>query len=608
MSDNHLEDEDVILPLDMSAWKKLAVHVIPQRYALIGMMGAGIILAFSESLLPMITGWIVDDGLAGKKQALINNAVFYFMLIVINSTIVLFFIQSAGVAATGIANNFRQATFRHLQKLSFSFFDKHPVGWLMARLTSDTSKVASIIPWFLLDMVWGITFILAISIMMILINWQLALLVMITVPLLIFITQLFQRKLLHSQRAVRRVNSKITAAFNENIMGVKTSKALVREQHNLTEFQQLSASLYEHSVINRLQASVYLPLMLSIGSFGIAITLWYGGISSQGTLSLGELVAFMQYAALFYIPIQEMSETFTQFQSAQASAERVQGLLDTDSQISDYSEGFERLENLTEKITSIQFKDVEFYYNIEDPVLQRFNLNVEPGDTIALVGATGSGKSTIVNLVTRFYQPVNGEIQINNIDYRLYPLHDLQSRFGIVSQTPHLFSGTIIENIRYGRLQATDEEIYKVAEQVNARDFIMALKDGYNTRIGEGGSRLSTGQKQLISLARALLSDPDVFILDEATSSIDTETEKSIQGAIEQAFRGRISFVVAHRLSTIKSANKILVIDKGKIVEQGSHVNLLSQKGRYYQLYHNQFTTEVDLRIRSEMESLSKGC
>jgi ATP-binding cassette subfamily B protein len=603
MSDFKTDEDNAIRPLDFNAWKKLGVYALPQRFALGGMIGAGLILAGTESIMPMLTGWIVDDALAGNGDALWWNALVYFVLILINSLLVLFFIRSAGLAATGIANNIRQAAFAQLQKLSYSFFDQSPVGWLMARLTSDTSKLAQIIPWFLLDMVWGFAFIVAISTMMLWINWQLALLVMMTIPVLFQVTRVFQRKLLQSQRDVRRVNSQITASYNENIMGVRTSKALVREQDNLREFQQLSGELYQHSVRNRLQASIYHPLMISISSFGIAITLWYGGVDTQGVLSLGELVAFMQYAALFYVPIQEMSETFTQFQSAQASAERVQGLLATEPEISDQSEGFDTLEPLPQKIERIEFRDVEFYYEPENPVLRRFNLHMQRGDTVALVGATGSGKSTIVNLVARFYQPKNGAIVVNGVDYRRFPLQDFQSRFGIVSQTPQLFSGTIMENIRYGRLDAGDDEVYAVAEQVNASEFILALEDGFATRIGEGGSRLSTGQKQLIALARAMIADPDVFILDEATSSIDTETERLIQHAVEQVMQGRISFVVAHRLSTIRCASTILVIDRGVIVEQGNHGELLAARGRYFQLYQNQFNNELEAKVFNEMDA-----
>ena len=603
MSHFKSDEDDAVRPLDINAWKKLGVYAWPQRFALGGMIGAGLILAGTESMLPMLTGWIVDDALAGKGDALWWNALIYFALIIINSLLVLFFIRSAGLAATGIANNIRQVAFAQLQKLSYSFFDQSPIGWLMARLTSDTSKLAQIIPWFLLDMVWGFAFISAICAMMLWINWQLAMLVMVTIPVLYQVTRIFQRKLLHSQRDVRRVNSQITASYNENIMGVRTSKALVRERDNLREFQQLSNELYQHSVRNRLQASIYHPLMISISSFGIAITLWYGGVNTESVLTLGELVAFMQYAALFYVPIQEMSETFTQFQSAQASAERVQGLLATNPEISDQSEGFDTLEPLPQKIKCIEFRDVEFYYEPENPVLRQFNLLLQRGDTIALVGATGSGKSTIVNLVARFYQPKNGAIIVNGVDYRRFPLQEFQSRFGIVSQTPQLFSGTILENIRYGRLDASDDEVYAVAEQVNAIEFIQALTDGFATRIGEGGSRLSTGQKQLIALARAMIADPDVFILDEATSSIDTETERQIQHAVEQVMQGRINFVVAHRLSTIRSASTILVIDRGEIIEQGSHQDLLAARGRYFQLYQNQFRAEMTSRLGNEMDA-----
>ncbi len=599
MSHYKADEDDEVKALDLNAWKRLAVYAHPQRFALGGMVLAGLILAATESMLPLLTGWIVDNALAGKGDAVWWNGFGYFSIIMIDSLLVMFFIRSAGVAATGLADNIRRAAFSQLQKLSFSFFDQQPVGWLIARLTSDTSKLAQIIPWLLLDMVWGIAFIAAICAMMLWINWPLALMVMITIPLLVQITRIYQRKMLHSQRAVRRVNSQITAAYNENIMGIRTSKALVREQENLREFKHLSSDIYHYSVLNRLQASVYQPLMLSVSSIGIAITLWYGGVNTQGALSLGELVAFMQFAALFYQPIQEMSSTFSQFQSAQASAERVQGLLATEPEISDQSEGIATLQAIPPVIDEVDFHQVTFFYQPENPVLHDFNVTVKRGESIALVGATGSGKSTIVNLVARFYQPKQGEIFINGVDYRHFPLIELQSRFGIVSQTPQLFSGSILENIRYGRLDASDEEIFAVTDQVNASEFIRNLKDGFDTRIGEGGSRLSTGQKQLIALARALIAEPDIFILDEATSSIDTETERLIQSAVERVLQGRISFIVAHRLSTIRSASRILVIDQGRIVEQGSHLELLAARGRYYRLYQNQFDIELGQRMRN---------
>lgn len=582
------DEEDEVRRLDFGAWRKLSRFAQPHRKHLLGLMGAGLLLAVSESLMPMLTASIVDNAIgeqAGDRLAI--YALSYLALVVINVSLIWFFIRAGGRAATGIANDIRQALFEHLQRLSFSFYDKNPVGWLMSRVTSDTSRMASIIPWFLLDMVWGTAFIVMVSLMMLWLHWQLALLVMITIPLLFFVTRIFQHKLLHSQRGVRRVNSRITARFNENITGINTSKALVREQQNLQEFSELSGEMFHYAVINKLQASVYLPLMLAIGSSGVALTLWYGGARVGDGLSLGELVAFMQYAALFYIPIQEMSATFTEFQSAQASAERVQGLLETEPEIQDSSDREQA--PLQGRINDISFRHVDFYYNLAEKVLADFNLDVKQGESIALVGATGSGKSTLVNLLARFYEPRQGSILINGRDYRDYPLLDLQSRLGMVLQSPHLFSGSIMENIRYGQLQATDQEVEAAARQVNADEFIQQLEQGYQTLIGEGGSRLSAGQKQLVSLARAVLANPDIFILDEATSSIDTHSERLIQQGIDKVMQDRISFVVAHRLSTIRSASRILVIHRGEVVEQGDHASLLAKRGSYYQLYQNQF-------------------
>jgi len=300
-------------------------------------------------------------------------------------------------------------------------------------------------------------------------------------------------------------------------------------------------------------------------------------------------VAFMMFAQLLHMPIQELARRFTELQGAQAAAERVQSLLDTAPEIAD-SEEVRRAEAAgaipgNGAIEVIEFRDVGFQYKEGEPVLQAFDLTVRAGQTIALVGATGGGKSTIVSLAARFYEPTTGSILINGLDYRQRPLHWLQSRLGVVLQVPHLFAGTIRENIRYGRLEATDAEIEEAARLVNAHEFIMESDDGYETEVGEGGSRLSTGQRQLVALARALLADPQIFILDEATSSVDTETERLIQGAIERVLAGRIAFVIAHRLSTIRSADLILVIDGGRIVEQGSHEDLLAAGGRYHDLY-----------------------
>jgi len=326
------------------------------------------------------------------------------------------------------------------------------------------------------------------------------------------------------------------------------------------------------------------------------------------------MIAFMQYAAFFYIPVQELATRFTQLQAAQASAERLQGLLDTEPEVKDSPEVIAAVKEkvagwIHEPIESIEFDDVTFAYKEGQQVLGQFNLSVMPGETIALVGATGSGKSTIVSLLSRFYEPTSGSIRINGIDYRERSLHWLQSKLGIVLQSPHLFSGTIRDNIRYGRLEADGVEVTEAAKVVNADPFISELDEQYDTEVGEGGNRLSTGQKQLIALARAVLADPEIFIMDEATSSVDTETERLIQEGIETVLEGRISFIIAHRLSTVRSADRILVIDEGRLVEEGSHAELIRLKGRYYRLYTSQFSQESQEKIlaRSTAQPLGEA-
>jgi ATP-binding cassette subfamily B protein len=364
---------------------------------------------------------------------------------------------------------------------------------------------------------------------------------------------------------------------------------------------------------NALQSAVYLPLVIVVGSVGVGLALWQGGVlaarandvGAGAGLSLGSLIAFMQFAVLFSMPIQELARRFTDLQAAQAAAERVQSLLDTEPQIADAPEVRAAIEAQLahprpgraidggdERIETVEFDDVTFAYKGGPPVLEHFDLAVRAGEMIALVGPTGGGKSTIVSLVARFYEPTAGAIRVNGVDYRTRGLHWLQSNLGVVLQTPHLFSGTVRENIRYGQLDATDAEVEAAARLVDAHEFIIGLDGGYDAEVGEGGARLSTGQRQLVSLARAVLADPQIFIMDEATSSVDTETEKLIQSAVEKVLAGRIAFVIAHRLSTIRAADRILVIDGGRIVEDGSHEALIARRGRYFALSSKEFARE----------------
>lgn len=474
------------------------------------------------------------------------------------------------------------------------------MGWLVTRLTSDCEKLSSLMPWFLLDLVWGVAVTLGITIAMFVLDWRLALVVLTIVPPLALLSAFFQRRLLRSSRMIRKTYAVLTASFSESLMGVRTTKTLAREEGNLEEFQEKSEDMYRYSMTNALQSAVYLPVVSSLGALGVGLALWRGGLGvSLGDVSLGTLIAFMQYAALFTMPIQEMAERFTQLQAAQSAAERIQGLLDEVPEIRDSdavvaaiaataaaprAEGV-AIDGGPERIERIEFDQVEFAYKEGEPVLRGFDLEVEAGQTVALVGATGGGKSTIVSLLSRFYEPTGGEVRINGTEYRERSLHWLQSNLGVVLQVPFLFSGTVREAIRYGRLDASDAEVEAAAELVGAAGFIAELSEGYESQVGEGGSKLSTGQRQLIALARAVLADPQVFIMDEATSSVDTETEALIQSAVEKVLEGRIAFVIAHRLSTIRDADKILVIDGGRVVESGRHEELLARRGRYYALY-----------------------
>jgi ATP-binding cassette subfamily B protein len=381
---------------------------------------------------------------------------------------------------------------------------------------------------------------------------------------------------------------------------------LVREDLNLEEFSELTTSLRDSSIKATILSSIYLPIVLVFGSIGTALAITYGGkFVMLDIISYGTLVAFLSYAAQFFEPVRQMAVIFAEVQSAQASAERVFSLLKEDPCIKDREDVIEKYGSIFEpkKETwpeingKVEFKNVDFSYKDGEVVLENFNLKVNPGETIALVGETGSGKSTIVNLFCRFYEPTNGEILIDGINYKDMPQNWIHENLGYVLQSPHLFSGTIKDNIRYGKLDATDEEIIEASKLVDAHEFIMDTEKGYDTEVGEGGNLLSTGQKQLISFARAIVRNPRLFVLDEATSSIDTETEKIIQDAIQKVLQGRTSFVIAHRLSTIRNADRILVVRDGRITESGNHKELIKLKGYYYNLYTNQFIDEESKSI-----------
>jgi len=405
----------------------------------------------------------------------------------------------------------------------------------------------------------------------------------------------FQKKILNGYRQVRKINSKITGSYNEGINGARTSKTLVREESNSAEFAELTGSMRTHAIRTATLSALFMPAVLTLGAVGTALALWRGGsgVMEGNGLTYGVLVSFLFATAGFFDPVLELSRVFADLQYAQASAERVLSLLDEIPSIQDPGSGINSIHLRGE----IRFESVSFHYGKGEMILKNFNLNIRAGETVALVGETGSGKSTIVNMACRFYEPTEGRILIDGVDYREESQEWLQSRLGYVLQSPHLFSGTVMENIRYGRLEAADAEVEDAAKMVGAHDFIINLEKGYETEVGSGGGKLSVGEKQLISFARAILANPAIFVLDEATSSVDTETEERIREAIHRVLEGRTSFLIAHRLSTVREADRILVLSQGVIIEEGSHSQLMERKGAYWKLYTRQFREEVEAEV-----------
>lgn len=594
-------------PFDWSVWKRLAAYTRPYRreVTILGVSALGV--AVADLALPLVTRAVIDDlGTEGRELPLMRYGTYFWGIVVMLAGCVLTFIWMAGRIRTSVSHDIRRDGFRNLQNLSFSYYDHRPVGWLMARMTSDCERLSNILAWGFLDLIWGTATMLGVVSVMLWLHWKLALIVLSVIPVLILVSLVFQKRILKSARSVRRANSRLTGAYNEGLMGVRTSKVFGREEANLGEFQDLSGEMYTSSVRNALQSALFLPIVMSLGGLATGLALQWGGISVVGgALSIGTLVAFLTYGRHFFEPVQELSRWFAELQMAQASAERVLGLIAAEPEIQDSAavQGAVRaqsedpvlgraIDGGAERIGRITFEGVGFSYRKGPKILDDFNLDVPPGETIALVGSTGGGKSTILGLLCRFYEPTEGRVLLNGVDARERSLHWLQSSLGIVLQTPHLFSGTVAENIRYGRLEATEEEIADAARLVGAHEFIEGLDDGYSTPVGEGGGRLSMGQKQLISFARAVLADPEILVMDEATSSVDTETEQRIQEALAKVTRGRTCFVIAHRLSTIRSSDRIAVIEAGKIVEIGSHRELLTQRGRYHELYTQQSLRE----------------
>jgi len=587
-----LEEEEYTSQLTAPTFNRIAALVKPHWRWMAGFLAAIVTTAILDACLTYINKLIIDQGIVpGKFNLVIKFAIVYGGILLVESGLVLTFIYLVGILGERIQYDLRKSTFNHLQDLSLAYYSQNAVGRLMARVTSDSGRVSNLMTWGLLDMTWAIVSVLTSTVFMLIINWRLGLIVFSIIPILVIIAVNFRKKILTEFRKSRRTNSKITGEYNQNFQGVRVVKALGREQENLREFSLLTDTMFQASYRAAWLSALFLPTVQIISAFALGAIVWYGGLQSQiGAFSVGSINAFVSYLTFMIWPVQDLARVYADMQNSIASAERIFKLVDTPPEIQNRSSAFDAGTIRGE----IEFDRVDFFYEDRKPILTNFSLQVNPGETIALVGPTGGGKTTIVNLLCRFYEPKNGVIRINGHDYTDYTLQSLQSRVGIVLQTPHLFSGTIRENIRYGRLDATANEVEDAAKVAGAHEFITTFENGYNQDVGEGGNLLSVGQKQLLSLARAVLSKPEIFIMDEATSSVDTLTEALIQKGMEALMQGCTSFIIAHRLSTIRRADRIVVIEAGRIAEMGTHAELLHSRGHYYRLYTQQFKFEKE--------------
>ncbi len=595
---SYIKEEEFTKKVDFNVWKRLLQYALRWKKLLSGVILCLFVVSFVDILYPLLTKYAIDHFVS---QHTVDGLGIYIAVtiavILLQSLCSTFFVMGASDLEMRISYDIRQECFLKLQKLSFSYYDKTSVGYIMARVISDTGRLSEMVAWSIVDILLSLTFIVGCIISMFALNVKLALITLAVLPVLAVTAVFFRTKILRQFRIVRSINSRITGAYNEGIMGAMTTKTLVREQQNFDDFKQLTSDMRHASARASGLNAIFMPIVMFLSAIGTALALQIGGGQVlEGVITFGTLSSFISYTTQLFDPIQQLAQKFAELQNAQASAERVISLLDTPEDIVDSPEVISvygdslapKKENWPPISGDITFEHVDFSYIPEETVLKDFNLHVPAGKSIALVGETGAGKSTIINLICRFYEPTGGKILIDGVDYRQRSQLWLQSSMGYVLQQPHLFSGTIRENIAFGRKDATEEEIRAAARMVRAEEFILAQKDGYDTQVGEGGIRLSTGQKQLISFARVILADPRIFVLDEATSSIDTETEQLIQQAITTVLKNRTSFIVAHRLSTIRNSDLILVIGNGGIIESGTHEQLLAQKGAYYKLYTHQ--------------------
>ena len=595
-----MKEQERIRTLPWFGFVRLWPYVNQYRNKLAFAVVLGILASLIDACWPLFNRYALNHYVAENTLDTIWLFVILYIVLLVTQVVINFIsTYRCSQIEMGINQDLRNASFNHLQTLSFSYFNQNNVGYVHARVMSDTGKIGEMVSWRLMDLVWNGSYLLFVVVIMLRTNAALALLVLITVPVAILFITWFQKRLVTLNRKVREINSEITSDFNEGITGAKSIRTLVIESVMKSDFEKDTDRMKHVSIKTMRYNAALISLLSLMSSTALAIVLYRGGaLTRDGVMLLGTLSVFMTYALNMMDPIQIIIETITALIGIQVNIERFAKLMETESEVADRAEVVEKYgdtfhpkkENWEPLHGDIEFKDVSFMYPDGDEwVLEHFNLKVPHGTNVAIVGETGAGKSTLVNLVCRFYEPTHGALLVDGHDARDRSQLWLHSNIGYVLQSPHLFSGTVRDNLRYGNPEASDEDIMHALKLVHAEGVIERMDNGLDSEVGEGGDLLSTGEKQLLSFARALLADPKILVLDEATSSIDTLTERMIQNAIDTVIKGRTSFVIAHRLSTVVDADVILVVKDGKIVERGKHHDLMQEKGYYYSLYKRQF-------------------
>ena len=597
----NMEEKEQKASLPFFGIPRLIPYIRKYRKTLLIMIICGLGGTGVDLVLPLLQRYALNHYVAFRTlDTLPFYVVLYVAIILFGAVVNYIATLDAWSTEVRVNRDLRSSAFDHLQKLSFSYYNQNAVGYIHSRVMSDTGRIGSLISWTLMDSVWHLSYLVGSIVIMLVINARLAGMVLLILPLLVLLFSLFQGKLIRANRQIRELNSRITGDFNEGITGAKTIKTLVIEEKMGRDFLSATGEMRQKGVHAARLRGLFALTMNLASSLALAIVLWKGGYIAES--EVGTFSMFMTYAQGMMEPVRWIVDAISDVITTQVNIERLTRLLgtvpdvkDTPEVIEKYGDSFNPKKENWEPIRGdIEFKDVSFRYPDGDEyVLEHFNLKIPFGSSIAIVGETGAGKSTLVNLVCRFFEPTEGQVLIDGRDARERSQLWLHSAIGYVLQTPHLFSGTVRENLLYGNPNATEEQIWAALKLVSADTVVQWMKNGLDSDVGEGGDLLSTGEKQLISFARAILADPRILVLDEATASVDTLTEQKIQSAIETVIAGRTSLVIAHRLSTIRNADLILVVQDGKIVEQGTHQDLLKQKGYYYRLYTRQYEDEA---------------